>query len=141
VFAILLTSALALGTGLLASATYTDGAMLAYRTAGQLIGWLLLASPLLALGRLQRRLAEMTAAAIAFTTGAAILYVAYFEWGSTPSFPEANAAQLVPVSMPAALAIEQIAVPLPVPAPAPVTPAAQAVLATESHTIPESPPY
>jgi hypothetical protein len=119
--------------------------MLASRTAGQVIGWLLVASPLLALGRLQRRLAELSAAGIAFSAGAAILYVAYFEWGTPPSFPEANAAERVlaatpgPVSMPVALKIRETVVPLPVPAPAPR--AAPAVLAAEPQAIPYSPPY
>ena len=141
-FALLLGSALALGAGLLASASLSEGALVASRTAAQVIGWLLLASPLVALGRLQRRLTELSAAGIAFSAGAAILYVAYFEWGTPPSFPEANAAEVVPsvaagpVSMPVAVAIKQIVVPLPVP-----PGITQPVLATESHAIPYSPPY
>jgi hypothetical protein len=96
VFAILLASALALGTGLLASASFTDGALLASRTAAQITGWLLLASPVLAFARLQRRFAELTAAGIAFTTGAAILYVAYFEWSSESPVPRAGPVDIAP---------------------------------------------
>jgi threonine/homoserine efflux transporter RhtA len=150
-FALLLGSALALGAGLLASASLSEGALVASRTAAQVIGWLLLASPLLALGRLQRRLTELSAAGIAFSAGAAILYVAYFEWGKTPSFPEANAAEVVPsvaagpVSMPVAVAIRgrspdsQM---LREPAESGLRPRiAPPVVATESHAIPYSPPY
>lgn len=163
-FALLLGSSLALGAGLLASASLSEGALLASRTAAQVTGWLLLASPLLALGRLERAFAQVAAAGIAFTTGAAILYVAYFEWGTAPAFPEANAAEMAPaatagpVSMPVAVAVPpvpEIRRPSPdsevlrqhaelglrprIAAPAP--PAARAVLAPDPTPIPYSPPY
>lgn len=147
VFAILLGGVLALGTGLLASTTFSEGALLGARTAAQLIGWALLLSPLVAASRLRRQAAEIGAAAVAFSTGLAVLYVAYFEWGgTTPSFPEAHAAEIVPAAA-AVTALMPVAVTLPpVPEPA-LTMKRAAVLAPapaseyRRSAIPESPPY
>lgn len=146
-FAILLGSVIALGTGLLASASFTEGGLLASRTAAQLIGWALVLSPLLALRGIRRHAAEVGAAGIAVMAGAAVLYVAYFEWGSSPTFPEANAAEIVPtpvVAMPVAATLPVIpqapiaAKAAAVPAPAPV---AGPTVSIDANVIPDSPPY
>jgi len=99
-FQVLLAATLALGAGLLASSGSGDAAFISSRTAAQAIGWLCLACALVGARDLRRAGAgRATAAAIALFTGAAILYVCYFEW-SEAAPPQAEL-KLVPPAAPA----------------------------------------
>ena len=91
----LLGGSLVLGTGLLAAASFSDGALVAFRTAAQLIGWLFVCAILLGSyarasrgegwrGLRRAGFGEISAATITFLSGIAVLYVSYFEWGEIP---------------------------------------------------------
>jgi len=99
----LLGGSLVLGTGLLAAASFSDGALVAFRTAAQGIGWLFVCAILLGSyarasrgeGRRGLRRAgfgEISAATVTFLSGMAVLYVSYFEWGEMPRAPISHAA-------------------------------------------------
>lgn len=148
--AILLGSVLTLGAGLLASAALSDGALLASRTAAQLIGWALVLAPLAAARGLERHVAQLGAAAVAVAAGTSILYVAYFEWGHVAVLPEAQATVIAPESLAAAqpAPVEHMPAPPAPPAepvaPQPVAapaPAPATVLYRQADPIPDSPPY
>lgn len=100
---ILLGGSLVLGTGLLAAASFSDGALVAFRTAAQVIGWLFVCAILLGsyarasrgegLRGLRRAgFGEISAATVTFLSGIAVLYVSYFEWGEMPRTPIGHAA-------------------------------------------------
>lgn len=156
-FLALLGGSLVSGACLLAAASFSDGALVASQTAAQLIGWLLVLSPLLAFARLRRSLAELGVASIALSTGTAVLYVSYFEWSAAnPQGPmAAHAANIVPgpaiVEVPApvapmvapalpALAVKRAIVPALVPVEVPM-PAQTPATEYRNTVIPESPPY
>ena len=82
-FLTLLGGTLLLGAGLLAAANYTEGALVAARTAAQVIGWLLAGGALLGLQRPSWQ--KLGAATVAFFSGAALLYVSYFQWSEIPA--------------------------------------------------------
>lgn len=82
-FLTLLGGTLMLGAGLLAAANYTEGALVAARTAAQVIGWLLAGAALL--GLQQASWQKVGAASVAFVSGAALLYVSYFQWSEIPA--------------------------------------------------------
>jgi hypothetical protein len=84
-FLTLLYGTLMLGAGLLAAANYTEGALVAARTAAQVIGWLLAGAALL--GLQQASWQKVGAASVAFFSGAALLYVSYFQWSEIPAVP------------------------------------------------------
>jgi hypothetical protein len=95
---LLLAASLLMGTGLLGAVNYSDGTLIAARSAAQVIGWLFVFSTLAALCvraaqtrgfRSLRHAAfgEVTAAAITFFSGLSMLYVSYFEWSELPSAP------------------------------------------------------
>jgi hypothetical protein len=134
-FLIFLGVALALGAGLLATASYSEGVLLAIRTAAQCIGWLFLLATAVGVAHLRRgAFGELGAAMVSFVAGVVVLYMAYFQWGTMPDAPmppirNAAAAELLPDLEPgsvykATLASVQIVAPAsappPAPAPAPV---------------------
>jgi hypothetical protein len=86
-FLILLGAALTFGAGLLATAIYTEGALLALRTAAEFIGWLLVLATFAGLMSLRRAsLGPMFAASVTLCSGLAVLYMSYFfEWNERPS--------------------------------------------------------
>jgi len=80
-FLTVLGGTLALGAGLLAAAGYSEGTVVAARTAALAIGWLLLFATLIgAQGVRRRRLAELGTTAVVFFSGVAVLYLSYFHW-------------------------------------------------------------
>jgi hypothetical protein len=76
---------LALGAGLLAAVGYSEGAVVAARTAALTIGWLLLLATLVGIqGVRRRRLAELGTTVVVFVSGVGVLYLSYFHWGELP---------------------------------------------------------
>ena len=97
-FLTVLGTSLALGAGLLAAAGYSEGALLAAKTAALTIGWLLLLATLVGIqGVRRRRLAELGTTLIVFVSGVAVLYLSYFQWSELPDVPvRLAAADLLP---------------------------------------------
>lgn len=87
-FLILLGGSLTFGAALLATVIYTEGALLALRTAAQVIGWLFVLATLAGLMGLRRAsLGPICAASVTLSSGLAVLYMSYFfEWNERP-FP------------------------------------------------------
>jgi hypothetical protein len=87
-FLILLGASLTFGAGLLATAIYTEGALLALRTASEFIGWLLVLATLAGLLSMRRAsFGPICAASVTLCSGLAVLYMSYFfEWNERP-FP------------------------------------------------------
>jgi hypothetical protein len=104
---LLLAAPLLMGASLL-GVSYSDGTLIAARSAAQVIGWLLVFFSTLAalcMRASQRRgdrelrhltFAEVTACATAFFCGVSMLYVSYFEWSELPSGPIRSAAAQAP---------------------------------------------
>ena len=65
---------------MLAAANYTEGALVAVRSAAQLIGWLLAGAALVGLLGMRPSWQKLGAASIALFSGATLLYVSYFQW-------------------------------------------------------------
>jgi hypothetical protein len=87
-FLTILGGSLALGAGLLAAAGYSEGALLAARTAALTIGWLLLLATLVGVQGMRRgRLAEIGTTVVVFVSGAGVLYLSYFQWSELPAIP------------------------------------------------------
>jgi hypothetical protein len=108
-FAVLLGGALVVSTGLCVYASQSAGALFSFRTAMEISGWLWLLSVLVGfsarVARHRRHLGEVTAAATAFFTGTAMLYLSYFQWSELPAAPAAPlAVKTAPAWNPAASA-------------------------------------
>ena len=92
-FAVLLGVAFAISAGLCVYASQSADPLLGFRTAVQLSGWLCILAVFVGfcarVPRNRRDLAEVTAAATGFFTGAALLYLAYFQWSELPTAPPA----------------------------------------------------
>src|SRR5215510_12557170 len=87
-FLLLLGGTLVLGWGLVATASVTDGALIASRSTALAIGWLLACASFVGLrGLRQASWEQRSATAITFVCSAVLLYLSYFEWGSTPPAP------------------------------------------------------
>ena len=102
-FALFTTASLLLSGFFWGSALLTSGAALDPRTAALIFGWLCIASIAVGVFALSRgsdydQLSPAFAGALATTllTGAAILYVAYFEWQPAMAFAAAQAAPVMP---------------------------------------------
>ena len=93
-FLILLGASLTFGAGLLATAIYTEGALLALRTAAEFIGWLFVLATLAGLMNLRRaKPGPICAASVTLCSGLALLYMSYFfEWNERPSVAIGHAA-------------------------------------------------
>ncbi|HWM43609.1 MAG TPA: hypothetical protein VNP36_14330 [Burkholderiales bacterium] len=137
-FLLVLGGSLIFGAGLLAAASFSEGMLLAIRTAAQSIGWLLLLATAVGLSGLRRgAFGQLSAAMVALLGGLAVLYVSYFQWetvqgtmqeamqASVPNAPvppsrNAAAADLLPEYEPvykATLASLEIIAPAPAPSP------------------------
>jgi hypothetical protein len=88
-FLILLGGSLTFGAALLATVIYTEGALLALRTAAEIIGWLFLLATVAGLAGMRRgRLGPLCAASVTLCSGLAALYMSYFfEWREVPRAP------------------------------------------------------
>jgi hypothetical protein len=88
-FLILLGGSLTFGAALLATVIYTDGALVALRTAAEIIGWLLLLATVAGLVGMRRaRLGPLCAASVTLCSGLAALCMSYFfEWHEVPRAP------------------------------------------------------
>jgi hypothetical protein len=94
VFVVLLGVALLVSAALCTYASSSPGALISYRTAVEISGWLCLLAVLVGfcarVARHRRHLGEVTAAATAFFTGAAMLYLSYFQWSELPTAPASS---------------------------------------------------
>lgn len=80
-FLTMLGASLVVGASLLAAASFSEGALVAAKSAAQVIGWLLLLSTLISLAVLRRgHLAGIGAAAVSLAGGLGVLYFAHFRW-------------------------------------------------------------
>ena len=88
-FLILLGGSLTFGAALLATVIYTDGALVALRSAAEIIGWLLLLATVTGLVGMRRASpAPLCAASVTLCSGLAALYMSYFfEWHEVPRAP------------------------------------------------------
>ncbi len=88
-FLILLGGSLTFGAALLATVIYTDGALVALRTAAEIIGWLLLLATVAGLVGMRRASpGPLCAASVTLCSGLAALYMSYFfEWHEVPRAP------------------------------------------------------
>lgn len=78
-FLLALGGSLILGAGLLAAASFSEGTLVALRTAAQSIGWLFVLATIVGLAGLrQATFGRLGAATITFVSGLALLYVCYF---------------------------------------------------------------
>lgn len=93
-FLIILGGSLTFGAALLATVIYTDGALVALRTAAEIIGWLLLLATVAGLAGLRRaRIGPMCAVSVTLCSGLAALYMSYFfDWHEVPRAPIRHAA-------------------------------------------------
>ena len=88
-FLILLGGSLTFGAALLATVIFTDGALVALRTAAEIIGWLLLLATVAGLVGMRRASAgPLCAASVTLCSGLAALCMSYFfEWHEVPRAP------------------------------------------------------
>jgi hypothetical protein len=92
-FAVLLGVAFAVSAALCVYASQSADPLIGFRTAVQVSGWLCILAVFVGFcarsARNRRDLAEVTAAATGFFTGAAMLYLAHFQWSELPTAPAA----------------------------------------------------
>ncbi|HEU4352410.1 MAG TPA: hypothetical protein VFR66_11115 [Burkholderiales bacterium] len=99
-FLTVLCGTLALGAGLLAAASYGDGALVAARTAALTIGWLLVLATLIGVHGMRRaRLPELGATAVVSVSAVAVLYLSHFSWVELPkaAMPQAVVEVLIEI--------------------------------------------
>jgi hypothetical protein len=85
-FLLLLGGSLTFGTALLAAVIYTDGALVALRTAAEVIGWLFVAATVAGVvGLRNANIGRLCAAGVTLCAGLAALSMSYFfEWSELP---------------------------------------------------------
>ncbi|HTG98303.1 MAG TPA: hypothetical protein VL982_12725 [Burkholderiales bacterium] len=81
-FLLFLSASLTFGAALLVTVSFTEGALLALRTAAEIIGWLLLLAAVAGLAGLRyASFGRVCAASVTLCSGLAVLYMSYFfEW-------------------------------------------------------------
>lgn len=92
-FLFALGGSLALGAGLFAIASFSEGALLATRTVAQVIGWLFVLATIAGAAVLRRSdFAGITAMTVTLGSGLLLLYVTHFDWSELRTMPAAYAA-------------------------------------------------
>ena len=92
-FLFALGGSLALGAGLFAIASFSEGALLGARTVAQVIGWLFVVATVAGAATIRRSdLAAITAATVTLGSGLMLLYVTHFDWSEIRTMPTAYAA-------------------------------------------------
>ena len=119
-FLFMLGGSLVLGFSLFAAASYSEGALIAARTAAEVIGWLLVLAALAgAVALRQPNLGKITAASVSLCCGLLLVYVAHFEWSemahaaadALPLRSELKVIQMPSPTLAAALGMKEIALP------------------------------
>jgi hypothetical protein len=122
-FLTMLAGSLVVGATLFAAATFSEGALVASRTAAQVIGWLFVLATLAGAVALRRHpsLGKLTAAGVTLASGALLLYVAHFEWSELHAGQYVHAAELKTIevdrleapspALAAALGMKEIVIP------------------------------
>jgi len=120
-FLFMLGGSLVLGFSLFAAASYTEGTLIAARTAAEVIGWLLVLAALAgAVALRQPNFGKVTAAGVSLCCGLLLVYVAHFEWSemahaaadALPLRSELKVIEMPSPTLAAALGMKEIA-PLP----------------------------
>lgn len=119
-FLFMLGGSLVLGFGLFAAASYSEGTLLAARTAAEVIGWLLvLAASAGALVLREGNFGKITAASVSLCCGVLLVYLAHFEWSemahaavdAVPLRSELKIIEAPSPTLAAALGMKEIALP------------------------------
>lgn len=119
-FLFMLGGSLVLGFSLFAAASYSEGTLIAARTAAEVIGWLLVLAALAgALALRQPNLGKITAAGVSLCCGLLLVYVAHFEWtemahAAADALPMRSELKIIESPSPtlaAALGMKEIALP------------------------------
>lgn len=118
-FLFMLGGSLALGAGLFALASFSEGTLLATRTVALVIGWLFIVATLTGAPVLRRSdFAGITAAVVTLGSGLLLLYVAHFDWSEIRPMSTAYAAiedlkviEAPSPSLAAALRMKEIVIP------------------------------
>lgn len=138
-FVIMLGAALTFGAALFAAVIFTDGALVALRTAAQVIGWLFVLATLAGVAGLRRASpGQVCAMSVALCSGLAALYMSHFlDWSELPraairhTVAEASSPKHIDLSSSLTLASVQAPGPAerraPMKTPAPQTPPRTAV--------------
>lgn len=81
-FLLFLSASLTFGAALLVTVSFTEGALLALRTAAEIIGWLFVLAAVAGIAGLRRAsFGRACAASVTLCSGLAVLYMSYFfEW-------------------------------------------------------------
>ncbi|HEX7219597.1 MAG TPA: hypothetical protein VF280_10305 [Burkholderiales bacterium] len=80
-FLFMLGGSLVLGFSLFAAASYSEGTLIAARTAAEVIGWLLMLAALAgAVALRQPNIGKVTAAGVSLCCGLLLVYIAHFQW-------------------------------------------------------------
>ena len=117
-FLFMLGGSLVLGFSLFAAASYSEGALIAARTAAEVIGWLLVLAALAgAVALRQPNLGKITAASVSLCCGLLLVYVAHFEWSemahaaaeTLPLRSELKVIEMPSPTLAAALGMKEIA--------------------------------
>ena len=117
-FLFMLGGSLAIGTGLFALASFSEGTLLATRTAAQVIGWLFVLATVAGAAALRRDFPSITAATVTLGSGLLLLYIAHFDWSEITPMSTAYAAiedlkgiETPSPSLAAALGMKEIIIP------------------------------
>ena len=119
-FLFMLGGSLVLGFSLFAAASYSEGTLIAARTAAEVIGWLLVLAALAGAVALRKPdLGKITAASVSLCSGLLLVYVAHFEWSemahaaadALPLRSELKVIEMPSPALAAALGMKEIALP------------------------------
>lgn len=92
-FLFMLGGSLALGAGLFAVASFSEGTLLATRTVAQVIGWLFIVATFAGAAVLRRvDFGSMTAVSVTLGSGLLLVYMAHFDWSEIRPMATAYAA-------------------------------------------------
>jgi hypothetical protein len=141
---IMLGASLTFGAALFAAVIFTDGALLALRTAAQVIGWLFILATLAGVAGLRRASGgQVCAMSVALCSGLAALYMSYFlEWSELPRAANRHAVSEASspkhIDLGASLNLASVQVPRPAERQPPVTMPAPRT-ATRTAALPAAP--